>query len=119
MGYRAREARQERGPKRDGQGCNARQGNDPARFAVMTFREFECALGWEIAGRYNQQIHSALLRPPVALWREHVDHSASSDERFGSAIELKRFESPLRRQISATPEQRWAPKRASDRADRL
>ena len=37
----------------------------------MTFREFECALGWEIAGRYNQQIHSALLRPPVALWREH------------------------------------------------
>ena len=37
----------------------------------MTFREFECALGWEIAGRYNQQIHSALLRPPIALWREH------------------------------------------------
>ena len=49
----------------------ARQGNDPARFAAMTFREFECALGWEIAGRYNQQIHSALLRPPIALWREH------------------------------------------------
>jgi putative transposase len=50
---------------------NARQDNDPARFAAMTFREFECALGWEIAGRYNKQIHSALLRPPVALWREH------------------------------------------------
>ena len=50
---------------------DARQGNDPARFAAMTFREFECALGWEIAGRYNEQIHSALLRPPVALWREH------------------------------------------------
>ena len=49
----------------------ARQGNDPARFAAMTFREFECALGLEIAGRYNQQIHSALLRPPIALWREH------------------------------------------------
>jgi putative transposase len=49
----------------------ARQSNDPARFAAMTFREFECALGWEIAGRYNQQIHSALLRPPIALWREH------------------------------------------------
>jgi putative transposase len=49
----------------------ARQGNDPARFAAMTFREFECALGWEIAGRYNQQIHSALLRPPIAVWREH------------------------------------------------
>jgi putative transposase len=50
---------------------DARQGNDPARFAAMTFREFECALGWEIAGRYNQQIHSALLRPPIAVWREH------------------------------------------------
>src|SRR5271156_2389393 len=37
----------------------------------MTFREFECALGWEIAGRYNEEIHSALLRPPVAVWREH------------------------------------------------
>src|SRR5271170_2596553 len=49
----------------------ARQGNDPARFAAMTFREFECALGLEIAGRYNQQIHNALLRPPIALWREH------------------------------------------------
>ena len=54
----------------------ARQGYDPARFAAMTFREFECALGWEIAGRYNQQIHSALLRPPIALWREHEDSLA-------------------------------------------
>jgi hypothetical protein len=35
----------------------------------MTFREFECALGWEIAGRYNQEIHSALLRPPRPLQR--------------------------------------------------
>jgi putative transposase len=48
----------------------ARQGNDSARFSAMTFREFECALGWEIAGRYNQEIHSALLRPPIAVWRE-------------------------------------------------
>jgi putative transposase len=47
----------------------ARQGN--RRFAAMTFREFECALGWEIAGRYNEEIHSALLRPPIAVWREH------------------------------------------------
>src|SRR5271166_2263467 len=29
------------------------------------------ALGWEIAGRYNEEIHSALLRPPIAVWREH------------------------------------------------
>jgi putative transposase len=49
----------------------ARQDNDSARFSAMTFREFECALGWEIAGRYNQEIHSALLRPPIAMWREH------------------------------------------------
>ncbi len=49
----------------------ARQDNDPARFSTMTFREFECALGWEIAGRYNQEIHSALLRPPIAVWDEH------------------------------------------------
>ena len=39
----------------------ARQDNDSARFSTMTFREFECALGWEIAGRYNQEIHSELL----------------------------------------------------------
>ena len=49
----------------------ARQGNKSERFAAMTFREFECALGWEIAGRYNEEIHSALLRPPIAVWREH------------------------------------------------
>ncbi|WP_296710917.1 hypothetical protein, partial [Rhodoblastus sp.] len=34
----------------------ARQDNDSARFSAMTFREFECALGWEIAGRYNQDL---------------------------------------------------------------
>jgi putative transposase len=49
----------------------ARQDNDSARFSAMTFREFEGALGWEIAGRYNQEIHSALLRPPIAVWDEH------------------------------------------------
>ena len=27
------------------------QDNDSAGFSAMTFREFECALGWEIAGR--------------------------------------------------------------------
>ena len=48
-----------------------RRNNDSAGFSAMTFREFECALGWEIAGRYNQEIHSALLRPPIAVWDEH------------------------------------------------
>lgn len=37
----------------------------------MTLREFECVLGWEIAGRYHYEIHKALLRPPIAVWREH------------------------------------------------
>ena len=54
----------------------ARQGNKSGHFAAMTFREFECALGWEIAGRYNEEIHSALLRPPIAVWREHEDSLA-------------------------------------------
>jgi putative transposase len=49
----------------------ARQGNKPNRFSAMTFRELECALGSEIAGRYNEEIHGALLRPPIAVWREH------------------------------------------------
>jgi putative transposase len=44
---------------------------DPKPMSVMTFREFECVLGWEIAGRYNQEIHRTLLRPPIAVWREH------------------------------------------------
>jgi putative transposase len=50
---------------------SARQDNDSAGFSAMTFREFECALGWEIAGRYNREIHSALLCPPIAVWDEH------------------------------------------------
>ena len=54
----------------------ARQDNDSAQFSTMTFREFECALGWEIAGRYNQEIHSALLRPPIAVWSEHEASTA-------------------------------------------
>jgi len=49
---------------------SARQDNDAAGFSAMTFREFECALGWEIAGRYNHEIHSALQRPPIAVWDE-------------------------------------------------
>ena len=46
--------------------------NDPARFAAMTFPRVRMrARPRRSAGRYNQQIHSALLRPPIALWREH------------------------------------------------
>jgi putative transposase len=38
--------------------------------ARMTLRELERWLSWEIAGNYHQRIHSALNRPPIAVWRE-------------------------------------------------
>lgn len=41
--------------------------------ARMTLRELEHWIGWEIAGRYHQRIHSSLHRPPIAVWREHED----------------------------------------------
>lgn len=41
--------------------------------ARMTMRELEHWIGWEIAGRYHQRIHSGLHRPPIAVWREHED----------------------------------------------
>jgi len=65
----------------------------------MTFREFECALGWEIAGRYNQEIHSALLRPPIAVWEENEastplrmprDRMASGDLEDAQSVERNR-----------------------------
>ena len=44
---------------------------DSAREAKLTLRELERFVAWEIAGRYHQVVHSALHRPPVAVWREH------------------------------------------------
>lgn len=44
---------------------------DSAREAKLTLRELERFVAWEIAGRYHQVVHSALRRPPVAVWREH------------------------------------------------
>ncbi len=41
------------------------------REARLTLRELERFVAWEIAGRYHQVVHSALNRPPVAVWREH------------------------------------------------
>ena len=49
-----------------------RQGNDPARFAAMTFREFECALG--LGDRWAPQSANPQRAAPTAhcaLWREH------------------------------------------------
>lgn len=48
-----------------------RAGYDSSREARLTLRELERFVGWEIAGRYHQMVHSALRRPPVAVWREH------------------------------------------------
>jgi putative transposase len=39
----------------------------------MTLRELERWIGWEIAGRYHQRIHTGLHRPPIAVWREHEE----------------------------------------------
>jgi len=44
---------------------------DPAKASALTLRELECVIGWEIAGRYHQEIHRMLQRPPIAVWREH------------------------------------------------
>ena len=44
-----------------------------ASAARMTLRELEQWIAWEIAGNYHQRVHSALNRPPIAVWREHED----------------------------------------------
>ena len=44
---------------------------DPNKISALTLRELECVIGWEIAGRYHHEIHRALQRPPIAVWREH------------------------------------------------
>lgn len=52
-------------------GPEERAGYDSGREARLTLRELERFVAWEIAGRYHQVVHSALRRPPVAVWREH------------------------------------------------
>ena len=52
-------------------GLEERTGYDSGREARLTLRELERFVAWEIAGRYHQVVHSALRRPPVAVWREH------------------------------------------------
>lgn len=52
-------------------GPEERADYDSAREAKLTLRELERFVAWEIAGRYHQVVHSALHRPPVAVWREH------------------------------------------------
>ena len=38
--------------------------------AVFTLRELEAWLALQIAGTYHHRIHTALLRPPLAVWRD-------------------------------------------------
>ena len=39
----------------------------------MTMKELEKWLTLEIVGKYHQTIHSTLLRPPIAVWRDWED----------------------------------------------
>lgn len=46
---------------------------DSKKHSAMSLRELECYLGWEIAGGYHERIHSALMRAPAAIWRDHEE----------------------------------------------
>ena len=38
--------------------------------AIFTLRELKAWIAIEIPGKYHHRIHSALLRPPIARWRD-------------------------------------------------
>jgi putative transposase len=67
---------------------------DAKQASALTLREVERYVGLEIAGRYHHSIHSALRRPPIALWREHE-----------GKIPLRMPQDRLRFWISFLPEQ--------------
>ena len=47
------------------------RGDYPAEArAIMTLRELEHWLALEVLGKYHHRIHSALKRPPIAVWSE-------------------------------------------------
>ena len=52
---------------------NERGAYQSSQASSMTLRELEHWIAWEIAGHYHQRIHSALHRPPIAVWREHEE----------------------------------------------
>jgi putative transposase len=39
--------------------------------AVMTLRELERWVTIQILGKYHQQVHASLKRPPIAVWTDH------------------------------------------------
>jgi putative transposase len=48
----------------------AREGYASEGRAVLSLRELERWLAAQITGVYQRRIHSALLRPPLAIWQE-------------------------------------------------
>jgi putative transposase len=58
-------------PGSTGSNLSQRGKIDPQKVSALTLRELECIIGWEIAGRYHHEIHRALQRPPIAVWREN------------------------------------------------
>lgn len=59
-----------------------RGGYDSEGRANLTLRELEKWIALEIVGKYHQRIHTSLLRPPLAVWRERqgeVDFNLPSD----------------------------------------
>jgi len=48
----------------------ARDGYASEEHAALSLRELERWLAAEITGVYQRRIHSALLRPPLAIWQE-------------------------------------------------
>lgn len=45
---------------------------DPERHAVMTLRELDHWVAIQIVGRYHQEVHKELGRPPLAVWQEEI-----------------------------------------------
>jgi putative transposase len=42
--------------------------------AAMTLKELDQWLAIQIVGRYHQQVHASVKRPPIALWNELISH---------------------------------------------
>lgn len=46
---------------------------DPERYAALTLRELERWIALEIVGKYHNKVHSAIGRPPLAMWSEYAN----------------------------------------------
>jgi putative transposase len=63
--------------------------------AVMTLRELERWIAIQILGKYHQQVHTSLKRPPIAVWADHskttVQHMPKGRMEFlAGLLPLKR-----------------------------